>query len=333
MPLALPRLSSAVPRTVVPGDMAAANAPVSRFLIDAQVFDEADLPDAWGDSLQACQQALAACIRREIGPLHCLNPGFGLNAVDTQGYAISRHRFANGKPETYREVEIYWYETGEQEWPIGLGLQALESALPDLGRAVLQVLREQCARVYPLFTPDVACEVASMLYWYGEENEEIALDMYCGKDEQERQAMRSQMLTRAMLDEAYPEWARGWMKERSRRCRLHHAAQTITDPRLRQIVADAQALSQLQCDDSFRPDAEGEYIGFGAVLSWEEGDVTTRIHDDLIQMAYQGEFCDRMGELRIPLDDPGALGAWFHAMWPRLKAIGLIDRLIHQLTM
>jgi PRTRC genetic system protein F len=39
-----------------------------------------------------------------------------------------------------------------------------------------------------------------------------------------------------------------------------------------------------------------------------------------------------MGEFTVALDTPGALSAWLRAMRPRFKAIGLIDRLIHQLA-
>jgi PRTRC genetic system protein F len=311
---------------VVPGLLASANAAVSRFLIDAAVFGEADVPASCDDSLRACELALAACIRRALGPLYCLRPGFAMHVLDAEGLTIGSHSTgrADDAPRSYRAVEICWGETNEQEWPIGQALQALEAALPGLGRTILQVLRERCALVYPLFTPDIACDAARYVYW-------------CGEDQQEREAMRSEMLTRAMLDECFPKWAREWMgrsaKRRGGRCNLRHAAGTVTEPRLRQIIADAVALSRLSFEeDAFRPDIEGEYIGFGAVLSWVEGDVTTRIYDDLLQIAHQGECCERMGELRIPLDDPGALGAWLRAMRPRFKAIRLIDRLIHQLS-
>lgn len=339
IPLALPRLSSAVPRTVVPGVLASANAAVSRFLINAHVFGDADVPAFYDGSLRACEQALVACIRREVGPLHCLCPGFGMHVLDADGLPIGGYSVGRpaDPPRSYRAVEVYWGETNEQEWPVGQGLQALEEALPGLGRTVLQVLRERCAQVYPLFTPDIACDVARYVYWCGEDNEEIALDMHCGEDEREREAMRSEMLTRATLDECYPKWAQEWMgrsaKGRIRRCCLRRAARTVANPRLHQIVVDARALSQLRIDvEAFRPDFEGEYIGFGAVLSWDEGDVTTRIYDDLLQIAHQGECCERMGELRIALDEPGALGVWLRAMRPRFQAIRLIDRLIHLLA-
>ncbi|MDF3831431.1 PRTRC system protein F [Cupriavidus basilensis] len=333
--LALPQLSSRVPRTVVPGRLAAANAAVSRFLIEGGAIHECDIPPTCEDSLRACEQALDRWVKRQIGPLHCLRPGFALHVIDEHGH----HPALSGgdKAPVYREIDLYWCEIREHEWPVGKGLETLDAALPNLGRTVLQVLREQSPLVYPLFTPDIACDVASYVYWCGEDNEEAALDMQCEEgDEEAREAMREEMVSRAMLDAAYPEWARRWMGRskggRRRGCSLRRAVTEAKTAEARRIAADALALSRLHFDDTFRPDIDGEFIGFGAVLSWSEGDVTTRIYDDLLNLAHQAEYCDRIGEIRIPLDDPGAMGAWQRAMRTRFTAIGLIDRLIHQLS-
>lgn len=337
--LSLPRLSEAIPSTVVPAAQAAAHAAISRFLLDAEVFEDWELPPTWDDPLRACEQALASRLRRAIGPLYCLQPAFALQLLDADGEPLASPRCsspADAPLPAVHAVEVFWGEAQEQEWPVGRGLEALESALPGLGRAVLQVLRERCARVYPLFTPDIACDAASYVYWCGEPNEDEALDAQCGDDAQAREAMRSEMLTRAELDAAYPDWARSWPHPAAGRppgrCSLRRAARTLADPQLRQIVADARRLGRLHCDDGFHPTVDGEYIGFGAVLSWRPGDVTVRIYDDLLQIAHEGECCDRIGEQRVALDDPGALGAWLRAMHPRFAAIGLIDRLIHALA-
>lgn len=336
--LRLPLLSPAVPRTVVPGKLAAANAVVSRFVVDAQAFDETDLPERWDDSLRACEQALTARIQREIGPLHCLRPGFGMHMLDADGNAFGTFGMhsSQDRHREYRKVELYWGEVHEHEWVVGAGLEALDAALPGLGAAVMQVIRERAAQVYPLFTPDIACDAARYVYWCGEEDEETALDMNCGDDEQEREAMRADMVTRASLEDCYPEWARCWMgrghRRQGPRCSLRRAARVLADPRQRQIVVDALALSRLRIEDAYRPDFDGEYIGFGAVLSWRGGDMTTQVYDDLLQIAHQGECCDRMGEHVIALDDPAALGTWMRAMRPRFKAIRLIDRLIAALA-
>lgn len=106
----------------------------------------------------------------------------------------------------------------------------------------------------------------------------------------------------------------------------------VADPRLRSIVADAIALARLRIEDAFRCDCDGEFVGFGAVLSWSESDLTTRVFDDLMQQAHEGECYDRIGEVRMALNTPSAMKKWQQAMRPRFKAIGLIDRLISGLS-
>jgi PRTRC genetic system protein F len=339
--LTLPRLDACVPCTITSRDHAVANAQLCRYLIDAGVVREAYIPADNTDLLHLCDQAIGAWIRDQIGPLQCLQPRFAACVLDAGGYIPVQH---SGRQAPYAQLDLYWCEYQEAEWPVGDRLEALNAAMPNLGRTVLQVLRQQCRHVYPLFTPDIAADVASCLYWQCEADEEAALDMLCDEDTTaDREALRADMVTRAMLDAAYPNWV--WRsspgqcaKERSdcppawRPCNLRRAARTLADPALRQIATDALALSRLSLDNSFSPECDGEYIGYGAVLSWREGDLTTRIYDDLLNQAHRAEFCDRMGEQRVALDDPGALGAWFARMGQRLQAIGLIDRVVHGLT-
>lgn len=328
--LPLPRLAKTIPLSVVPSQLAMANAAVARFLIQAGAVREGDIPQAWDDALQVCERALDAWVRRELGALHCLRPYFSLTVVDDAGCypAVSRKG-----PVCYRKVEICWSERREQQWVVGNALKALERQQAGFGAAVLDVLREKSRFVYPLFTPDLACDVASYVYWCGEENEEVALDMECGDNEEERDAMRDEMVTRKKLDEAFPAWAIATpRKRRLSRAALARLAQDASDPLARDIASDVLALVTLRIEDEFRPDVDGEYIGFGAVLSWREDDLSVRIYDDLLQMAHQSEFCDRMGELEIALDAPQAMRGWRGAMRVRFKAIRLIDRLIDRLS-
>ena len=193
---------------------------------------------------------------------------------------------------------------------------------------------------YPLFTPAVACDAASWVYWYGEEDEDTALDMQCGEDEAEREAARAEMVTRDLLDDAFPDWSRKWPGRPARdqggagwqTVDLRRALPGIAAARLRAVVADAIALGRLRIQDAFRCDCDGEFVGFGAVLSWSEGDLATRVFDDLIQQAHEGECYDRMGDVQMSLNTPSAMKTWQHAMRPRFKAIGLIDRLINGLS-
>ncbi len=333
MALALPRIGAQVPRSIAPGRLLAVNAAVSRFLIEAEAFDEADIPPTWSDSLDACQKAIDNWIKRQIGPLHCLDPRFALHMLSSDGDDYSL--YTDHPRSSFDAVQASWGEHEGQEWPVGDGLTALSQQMPGLGPVVLHVLRRQSARVYPLFTPDIACDVASFLYWCGEEDEEAALDMECGEDEEAREAMRAEMISKATLEQAYPTWAWRWPRglELPQCARfLRRAIKRLSDPNAKAVAEDALALAGLDLDDRFRPDDDGEFIGFGAVLSWTEGDVTTRIYDDLLNLAYQGEYSDKMGEIRVALDDPGAFAAWQRAMARRFEAIRRIDALIHRLS-
>lgn len=320
----LPRLPAHIPQAVVPTDRRCANAGLARFLVEAGALAEADIPEAWSDVLEVCGRALDAWVQRQIGPLHCLSPVFVLMANDAGPFPPRQQR-----PSGYASASLCWAEREERQFVVGPGLEALERACAGLGAAVLGVL-ERAYLAYPLFTPDMARSVASILYWYGEDDEEMALDEQCGDDLAEREEMREQMVTRELLECSYPAWACNLPpRPRQPLCKMADGAR---DVRLRAIVEDAIALSRLRFKDDFRPDIDGEFIAWGAVLSWCEDDVTVRIYDDLIHMAQEGDFCDRMGEVELPLDQPAVFAGWRAAMRTRFRAIGLIDRLIHALS-
>lgn len=328
--ICLPRVSEAIPLSIVPGKLAAANATIARFLLQAGAIREGDIPPIWDDAIAVCERALDAWVKRELGSLHCVQPCFRLTASDgVDGSCVYPPSPPKG-PLCYRKVEVCWFESSEQQWAVGTGLEALERTHIGLGQAVLAVLSDRSRFAYPVFTPDLACDAASYLYWHGEENEETALDEECDNDE-DRTAMRDEMVTRAKLDHAYPTWVIARPRTPLSIAALTRIADELSEPFARDIVADTLALARLRITDDYRPDIEGEFIGFGAVLSWREDDLTVRIYDDLLQMAHQSEFCDLMGELEIDLDAPGAMRKWQRAMRVRFNAILLIDRLIHRL--
>ena len=91
-------------------------------------------------------------------------------------------------------------------------------------------------------------------------------------------------------------------------------------------------MAHLRIKDDYRPEIDGEFIGFGAVLSWRTDDLTVRVYDDLINAAHQAEFCDVMGEVFFDLREPRAMRAWQRKMRGRFEAISLIDELIWRLS-
>ena len=143
--------------------------------------------------------------------------------------------------------------------------------------------------------------------------------MHCGEDEEACAAMREEMVAKATLGRLIPRGASCWPRGLELpQCPLPAPA-VKTHARSGDLIAkavaeDALMLAGLDLDDNFRPDTDGEFVNFGAVLSWREGDVTTRIYDDLADLAHQGGMLRDDGGVQVPLDDPGAFAAWQQAM-------------------
>lgn len=171
-----------------------------------------------------------------------------------------------------------------------------------------------------------------MMYWYGEEDETLAVEECCGDDQQAQAAMREEMITKSRILQAYPEWALSWKPEKLGKAELIKIIDACKDTYAAEVASLVLELARMRIQDAFQPEIEGEFIGFGAVLSWREDDLTVRIYDDLINMAHEGEFCDLMGEVFFDLSDPRAMQAWQRNMRQRFKAMRLIDRLIWRLT-
>ncbi|MCL2591251.1 MAG: PRTRC system protein F [Betaproteobacteria bacterium] len=322
----LPRIDARIPQAILPALMIQSRSALPQYLMEAEALSEADIPLSWECSFDACQDAMKSWIQREIGELHCLEPSFHLGL----SHAEENVPFCDGS------VFVEWRDDGKYQWAVGEKLEALNTLLPGLGAIVLHVLCRQSAPAYPLFVPDVALDTASFLYWYGYEDEELVIDDVCGDDEEERENMRESMVTLADFKAVVPVWALNWPRgltlEYCSRY-LRRSLRKLTDPAARQIAADALSLSLLQFETSYAEDFEGNYVGFGAVLSWAENDVTVRVYDDLCELAGQSEYCELIGEVELSPTEPKQFSEWQQDMRPRFEAIRLIDRLIHALSM
>ena len=325
----LPRLDAGVPLELTPRRLASANATVARFLLEAKAVRERDIPPTWNDELLVCQGALDAWVKREIGALHCLAPQFVLRPV--LGSARDPSGSSMQKIE-YSQIQITWFQQDEEQWAVGRGLERLEQATPTLGATALDLLDAQSRYVYPVFTPRMTQDVASMMYWYGEDDENFALDEACADDEQARAAMREEMVTKALLTESFPAWALAGQAETLDASALMRIAEQASDAYARDVAALLTQLARLHIKDDYRPEIEGEFIGFGAVLSWRKDDLTVRVYDDLVNAAHQSEFCDVMGDVFFDLHDPDAMREWQRRMRRRFEAIRLIDGLIWRLS-
>jgi PRTRC genetic system protein F len=326
----LPRIGDDIPHAIMPRELAHANAGIARFLLEAKSIRQADVPAQWRDVIEVCATALNAWLQRELGALHCIAPQFVMRPLISSH--ASRSPPSHAAPSEYEQIDLVWFQQHEQQWVIGNGVERLEQQVPRLGATVLDILDRQSRFAYPVFVPRIAQEMASMMYWYGEADETMAVEECCGDDRAAQQEMLQGMVTKSDIDAAYPDWALSWKPPTLNKTELMQVIQHCNDRYAAEVASQALQLSRMRIKDTFRPDIEGEFIGFGAVLSWREDDVTIRIYDDLLNMAHESEFCDLIGEVSFELHDPQAMQRWQRSMRQRFKAMRLIDRLIWRLA-
>ena len=319
----LPRLAPDVPRALQLPDANAANIGLAQFLLEAGAVRERDVPRAWCDPLQVCEGAMQRWLDEQLGTLRCLSPWFSM-ALFWQG--------GDDAPGGAGGVQIRWGESAVLRWDVGGGLEWLERQQPGLGGAVLATIDACAGGLYPLFTPRTALDAASFLYWQGEEDEGLVLGEMCDTPE-EREAMRADMVTRALLADAFPAWAlEPPSLPDAHSLLLRSRAGTGLPPAMRRAVELAAELARLPARREFAPDVEGLFIGFGAVLCWRPDDLAMRISDDLAHYAWQDSYVDYAGETTFPLCDPAAMRSWRRQIRPVLRAIALFDALIWLLT-
>ena len=331
--LALPGLDPDIPLRLVPKAAKHRGAQLAKVLIDAGLINADTLPTRLGaDHMATCRAALTAWLNRKLSGLRCLRPTFSLSLSEpTQGDAAS-----DGDAVTLHG-QIAWYGGGGT-WCVGAALECLEDIHPRLGLTVLRVIEDQSWRTLPLFTASTALEVAMDIYWYGEANEEVALEEAWGDDQERREEMRDGMVTRALFEGTFPAWA---LRGTTRRRPLGHRAlaaiaKRVTCARVRSVIDDVRALARLRLPERAlqAQDKEGNFIGFAGVPAWSPDDpVTPRVVDDFEQMVGEsGEFFEESGTREVDLSDPDDLLAWVKDMAPWFEAVRLIDGLIFKLA-
>lgn len=329
-----PVLADGIPAVIMPAAGQRVAGVLARYLVHGGAVTEHSFPHASTDPLQACAAALSAWLHQHIGETACLSPVFSLQPVETckvdeidEAQAVQEPSDVDG----IQGMHIYWEEGSVYRWTVGPCLNRLEAAVPGLGATVLRVLEDKSAIAYPLLTPSIVLEEASNLYWLGEPDETEYLDEYCDGDPDVREAMRADMVTRAEIEASFPAWALMRAAGLSQR-RLHALSTSHDDAFVRRMAELTLALARTPVSRDFMARREGLFIGFGAVLCWADDDVAVRVSDDYAQYAWQGDSFGEIGEMVLPADQPSALRHWMRAMTPHLRAIGLIDRLLHFLS-
>lgn len=311
---------------LVPSESRTRSALLARSLLKAGLINEQTIPTALdGDHARNCRHALTAWLNAELGGLRCIRPLCKLSVG---------HLSLDGQPAPLK-AEIGWHGAGGV-WPVGAALESLEAVSPKLGMTVLRTIEEAAWRTLPIFTPTMVFEAACDIYWYGEDNEDMALEENCGDDEVERDAMRQEMVTRRSFKEAYPPWAIGFLS-RGLPLSLRALQRCLAIERSQQVAAIVREVIELRKIELAKPDwsdKEGRFIGFAGMFKWGDGDVlSSRVVDDYEQMVSEsGEYFEECGSRIVSIDRTEDFAAWAEDMKRWCQAVRLIDGLIDKLT-
>lgn len=322
----LPTLDSSIPCELVPQASRRRGALFARTLLRAGAFDASLMPARIGsDHIKTCQEVLGRWMARELSGLRILSPQFSMRLRDAD------ERDGRGMRPA---CVIEWGGQSFGVRCVGPALEHLEKRRAKLGKTVLEALEHVAWRTLPIYTPNIVMECASDTYWYGELDEESALEENCGDDAEQREEMRKSMVTRAMFDAVFPSWALGGgAKPLGRRTLLQLAAET----KERRIAEVIEAVLKLMAADLPNNDwafRDGRFVGFSGVLAWNTNDeLTLRVLDDYEQMIGEsGDYFESCGEDTVDANDPAVFREWFAYMRKWCDAVRALDDLIWKLT-
>jgi PRTRC genetic system protein F len=325
-----PRLAEDIPGIIEPAGNRQAVARLTQYLINARAITERTFCQTNGGFHAICERALESWLSKHIGDVQCFTPLFELQPVPAE--VKQKYASPMNEPAAPESLEVIWKETSVCHWGVGAGLDYLEQCIPMLGSTVLNIMERKGAHAYPLFTPSMALDEASYLYWRGEDDETLVLDEDCGDDKEAREAMASDMITRATIEAAFPPWALDYNRPRLTHAELVRLTSQYPCPYVQRAGELAAALDSTRTTAQYCPEEEGMFIGFGAVLCWRDGDLAVQISDDYANLAWQSEYCDEIGKASFPLKVPDALRRWMRKVAPNLTAIRLLDGLLLHLA-
>lgn len=325
----LPAVHHDVPTTLIPRASKVRTAELAKALLDAGVVQERHVA-RWKstDHLQVCQKALSTWLNGRLGTLRALHPTFTLS--------LGRHDLDQSfdcGPGREEGAVIEQY-CGGSVFPIGPSLDRLEALQPRLGATVLRTIEEASWRSAPIYTPTRILDAASHVYWLGSSDETEAIEMNCETDE-ERRDMAENMVTRKLVESAYPRWAlgRGLRRAALGTRTLRTLQKSISDREARSVIDDVIALRELALPERRWNWRDGYFVGFAGVITWGAADqVTFRVLDDFEQMVNEnGDYFEDCARKFVKIREAGSMIDWFKEAEQWCKAVTLIDSLMCKL--
>lgn len=215
--------------------------------------------------------------------------------------------------------------------PVLHRLRAIDRSLP---RVVLNHIERLSWRTVPL---GACCDQLGMAEWsmWGGCRDAIEHAREMGITGDERQQYLDSVLTRAQIKARTPAWVLGWSKR---------AADAYSAPRLRAIAARcrdalcAQVLVSVAAlldskevagsvHESAREDG-GEFVGYGAVLRYDENDYTDALLEHIINYALEGGVSyELLRSHSVAPGDVAGMREWAEATAQWLRQARLLDHL------
>ncbi|UVA80443.1 PRTRC system protein F [Pandoraea commovens] len=207
------------------------------------------------------------------------------------------------------------------QWPvieIGARIMELESTLPGLGQTALALLYDALDCLPAVYTPRTALWSAEYVHWYGERDEELAVEEMLGwMTPEEAKDATVDVFRRAEFFSGIPEWATFPERVLTKRD-IQEAAKR--DGYAAAVIASCDAISALAQHSAYFPsvanDAQCELVGASALIRWHSDDAVLRLWDDHANTAIQGEHVDACTAVAIPVKG-NDLRAWLEGL-PRM---------------
>jgi PRTRC genetic system protein F len=322
----LPQIAAGIPARLTGGEAIQRNASVTLMLLDAcrdlGIAVQGDREDA----LNAVCAALNGWVAQQLGALKIFTPSFTLRPhLSERDYYRSARERAQVK---FDSVDIVWQSKRIVPVSVGERIEYLEHAVPGLGATALRALNKS-RETFTILTPDSVLGLASYMYWGCEEDESSYLDQVAENDA-DRADIMGNMVTRKMVDEAFPAWAVG-KKAQVLGDKTLKALAAASDGYICDVVLCVRRLRKLKVPQ-WTLEMDGEFIDFSAVACWRDDDIVLRVADDLVNMAHQSEYCEISGEEVFALDAPDTLAAWLKSMQSFFAATATVDHLLWLVT-
>ena len=189
-------------------------------------------------------------------------------------------------------------------------------------------------RTVSVGTPEFVLHMVGIEQWMGCENEEEVIETWRLEGMHEEDIQQTEMIRRADLDAQFPAHVLRPDSKFSRR-----RIEPLLTHRQRWIKEVARSLLEIvdlvQCKNARLLTTEGidlDQIYVGALLRWNDRDMSVRVYDNFINYYMQGDgYTELQGVEAVPIDAV-SVGKFFKRLEDGLQLLTALDRLIALVT-